>query len=173
MWFTMLNTVYLDYLLASLKQVANHQNFDQHIKNYLFFYGSTIRAQLTQRLSKYWWVGKRLYDEQNADTDPYWLIRFFCELDLSGKAISFFASKLTNNQDIALGIVEGIYARRDRVKNVKETYSYINKHFNMIGGVKVLDIMTRAQVKQETMDFIDYFTANPHTLPAKNRQIII
>ena len=54
MWFTMLNTVYLDYLLASLKQVANHQNFDQHIKNYLFFYGSTIRAQLTQRLSKYW-----------------------------------------------------------------------------------------------------------------------
>lgn len=124
-------------------------------------------------MSKYWWVGKRLYDEQNADTDPYWLIRFFCELDLSGKAISFFASKLTSNQDIALGIVEGIYARRDRVKNVKETYSYINKHFNMIGGVKVLDIMTRAQVKQETMDFIDYFTANPHTLPVKNRQIII
>lgn len=171
MWFTMLNTVYLDYLLASLKQVANHQKFDQHIKNYIFFYGSTIRAQLTQRLSKYWWVGKRLYDAQNPD--PYWLIRFFCGLDMSGKAIIFFASKLTNNQDIALGIVEGIYERQDKVKNVKETYSYINKHFNMIGGVKVLDIMSRDEIKRETMNFIDYFTANPHTLPTRTRQILI
>ena len=33
MWFTMINTVYLDYLLDYLQTVTQYKNFDDKIKN--------------------------------------------------------------------------------------------------------------------------------------------
>ena len=35
-WFTMINTIYLDYLLSYLKTVSNRKDFDQKIKNSIF-----------------------------------------------------------------------------------------------------------------------------------------
>ena len=172
LWFTMINTIYLDYLLDYLKTVVNYKDFDQKIKNAIFYNGSNIRAQLIQRISRYWWMGYRTYDEKNKQ-NPYWLMEFFFENDGSGKSIGFFSSKLTNNKEIALGIIEGIYLSRDKVINRKETYATVNKYFNAMGGVRILDIMTREEVKKETIEYINYIVENPELIPVKDRKRII
>ncbi|RGI29682.1 DUF6339 family protein [Melissococcus sp. OM08-11BH] len=156
LWFTLMNTVYLDYLLDSISVTKGKNNFERQLKNMLFFTQGNIRSLVSQHLSKLWWIGYRTYDSENV-TNEYWLTDYFCRNDASGKAITFFASKFTNNRDFALGIIEAIKYCDDRkiVKNQKETYSFINEHFNFIGGVKVLDMMTRQQVVDESIRLIE------------------
>lgn len=63
-WFTMINTIYLDYLLSYLKTVSNRKDFDQKIKNSIFYNTSITKAQTMQRISRYWWLGYKTYDEK-------------------------------------------------------------------------------------------------------------
>lgn len=167
-WFTMINTVYLDYL----KTVSNSKNFNEKIKNSIFYNSSNIRAQVIQRISRYWWLGYKTYDEKNT-SNPYWLTEYFFEYDGSSKIISFFSSNLTNNKDIALGIIEGIKNRDDKVINNRWTYLTMNKYFNAMGGVRILDIMTREEIKEETMKHIDYIVENPELLSVEDRKRVI
>lgn len=171
-WFTMINTVYLDYLLDYLKTVLNSKNFNEKIKNSIFYNSSNIRAQVIQRISRYWWLGYKTYDEKNT-SNPYWLTEYFFEYDGSSKIISFFSSNLTNNKDIALGIIEGIKNRDDKVINNRWTYLTMNKYFNAMGGVRILDIMTREEIKEETMKHIDYIVENPELLSVEDRKRVI
>lgn len=171
-WFTMINTVYLDYLLDYLKTVSNSKNFNEKIKNSIFYNSSNIRAQVIQRISRYWWLGYKTYDEKNT-SNPYWLTEYFFEYDGSSKIISFFSSNLTNNKDIALGIIEGIKNRDDKVINNRWTYLTMNKYFNAMGGVRILDIMTREEIKEETMKHIDYIVENPELLSVEDRKRVI
>lgn len=112
----MINTIYLDYLLSYLKTVSNRKDFDQKIKNSIFYNTSITKAQTMQRISRYWWLGYKTYDEKNV-SNPYWLTEYFFEYDGSSKIISFFSSNLTNNKDIALGIIEGIKNKDDKIIN--------------------------------------------------------
>src|SRR5699024_12137671 len=64
-WFTMINTIYLDYLLDYLKTVSDRKDFYQKIKNSIFYNSSITKAQTIQRISRYWWLGYRTYDEKN------------------------------------------------------------------------------------------------------------
>ncbi|WP_192944085.1 hypothetical protein [Ligilactobacillus agilis] len=48
----------------------------------------------------------------------------------------------------------------------------VNKHLNAMGGVRILDIMLRAEIKQETLKYIDYIMANPKLIPIKNHKRI-
>ena len=41
-----------------------------------------------------------------------------------------------------------------------------------MGGVRILDIMSRAEIKHETLKYIDYIVANPELTPAKDRKRI-
>ena len=171
-WFTMINTIYLDYLLDYLKTVSDRKDFDQKIKNSIFYNSSITKAQTIQRISWYWWLGYRTYDEKNI-LNPYWLTEYFFERDGSSKIIAFFTSNLTNNKDIALGIIEGIKNRNDKIVNNRWAYLIMNKYFNAMGGVRIIDIMTREEIKKETMKYIDYIVENPELLSLEERKGII
>lgn len=164
LWFTLANTFYLDYTLKLLSS-----NDRTKVKNALFL--KTKREQLIQCISKYWWLGYLLYDEKS--NDPYELLDYFCQQDAIGKTISFFSSNLTGSKNITLGIVAGIRQHEKYVKNVKDTYAFINTHFNVMGGVKILDMMTQEEVCQETLAFIDEIVADPLMIPPTQRNKIL
>ena len=46
-------------------------------------------------------------------------------------------------------------------------------YFNAMGGVRILDIMTREEVKKETIEYINYIVENPELIPVKDRKRII
>lgn len=80
---------------------------------------------------------------------------------------------MTNNKDIALGIIEGIKNRNDKIVNNRWAYLIMNKYFNAMGGVRIIDIMTREEIKKETMKYIDYIVENPELLSLEERKGII
>lgn len=174
LWFTMIHVYYLDYLLKYSATIKDNRKVAQLIKNIIFFNYGNIRSLVVNHLAKYWWIGKRTFDINNQD-NPYWLTDFYASIDPTGKSIAFFASKFTNNPNFSLGIIEGIKiaCEAGKVKNKKETYSFINEHFNFVGGVRVLDIMTREQVKAETLSVIDDLVADKLAIAADKRNKII
>lgn len=40
------------------------------------------------------------------------------------------------------------------IKNERKYYTNINKYFNIVGGIKILDFMSREKIKNETMEYI-------------------
>lgn len=164
LWFSLANTFYLDYTLKLLSS-----NDRTKVKNALFI--KVKREQLIQCISKYWWLGYLLCDEESDS--PYELMEFFCSQSTMGKVISFFSSKLTSNKQITLGIVQGIKDRKDVIKNLWASYAFINEHFNNIGGVKILDLLTREEIYYETIDFIDKIVEDPFKIPSIKRNKIL
>jgi hypothetical protein len=59
------------------------------------------------------------------------------------------------------------------VSNTHKTYSFVNKHFNFIGGVRILDMMTREQVKEETLRLIDDLVSGFIDIPLQKKKDII
>lgn len=154
LWFTLLNTVFLDYLLDYVKFVKERKDALNKVRN-MFFNQGNKRSLYVNHLAKYWWTGYKTYDTVEK-MNPYWLTDFFTNDDAAGKAVLFFSSNITNNPSFTLGIIEAVkeLVEDGFVTNSKYTYNFINKHFNFVGGVKVLDIMTRDQVKNEVIALI-------------------
>lgn len=165
-WFTMLNTYYLDYVFESME--ANDK--PEFLKNMMFM--GTTRAFFSQRLARSWWIGYRTYDE-NHQSNPWWLLDFMGASDIHGKAYSLFSSTFTNNKKIGLGIIEGVMLSQEHYKNVLYTYAYVDKYFNALGGVKILDVLTREQVRDMTVKLLADVWAGEYPINAKDREHIL
>lgn len=156
LWVAMYNTYYREHLFDYIDQNINHKNFDTKLKSSIIFTSSQSRSLIVQNIARMWWLGYYLYDEENKK-NPYSLLDFYTDsTDIIGRSTIFFSSNFVNNINLRLGIVEGIkeLVECKIIKQEREYYKEITKYFNLIGGVRILDFMTREEVKLETIDFI-------------------
>lgn len=157
LWTAMYNTYYLDHLLDYIDNNINHKNIKQKIKGSILFTQGKKRSQIVQNLSRMWWLGYYLYDDENRE-NPYWLLDYYTkDKDIIGRSTVFFSSNLTNNKNLRLGIIEGIKELEDEGKlKSYDRYYYVNtsKHLNLLGSVTVLDIMDREEVKEKTKEYL-------------------
>lgn len=162
LWLAMYNTYYLDHLMDYIDLNKNNKNFEDNLKGTLLFKDGKTRALIVQKLARFWWIGHKLYDDKNK-INPYHLIDFYTSTkDIVGKSTVFLSSNFNNNKNILLGIVEGIeeLCNQKIIENKRKYYVEINKHFNLIGGVQILDIMEREEVKLETIRHLKEFSAS-------------
>lgn len=148
-WLAMINTYFIDYLLSEIKNFKS-ENFDEQVKNALFFNFGPKNSLQTQILAKYWWSGFHLYDDQ-AINNPYWLAQYLANDDAESNAIIYFAHDFTNNKEIALGILAGM--NEQKIPATPENFDKITAYFNELGGIEILDIFTRQEIKQKTIEF--------------------
>lgn len=169
LWFTMINTVYLDFLMDTLELIKrdDKEKYLEEVKRNLFFIRSRKRSLAIHRLARLWWMGYNTYDEQNTQ-DPYELSDFFYSQDAAGKGIVIFTN-IFSNKDTALGVIEAVRENQHRVSNRKETYNEINKYLNGLSGVQVIDILSRERIKQLALDRIDLFFENPEIVIERDR----
>lgn len=139
------------------------------LKNMMFM--GTTRAFFSQHLARAWWIGYRIYDESHQ-LNPWWLLDFMGTSDIQGKAYSLFASTFTNNEKIGLGIIEGVMLSQEHFKNIQYTYEYVDKYFNALGGVKILDVLTREQVRDMTVKLLEDVWTGEYPINAKDRKHI-
>ena len=66
-----------------------------------------------------------------------------------GNAIVYFSSNLVSNREIVLGTLEAIYDLIDNKMMIEDRYSYseANKLLNLTGGVIMLDLLSRSEIK--------------------------
>lgn len=170
LWFTMLHTYYLEYLLAYVQLIKDDNNFKVKLKNAIFFTTTNSKSLLTQQLSRYWWTSYLTLDFNNSN-DIYYYTKFFTNEDPKRKIAFILTSKILNNSAIINGILEAVYesVESNFIKNSLDTYLLIIKHFNMVGGVRILDILTKEQIKSETIQLLNDIYFNKIKISTKQK----
>jgi hypothetical protein len=151
-WVALLNTHYLDYHLHVIRQLQGREGADQLIYDRTFLKGpihTEKRRQMMNNLAVLWWIGHYTYDKDNA-SDPFHLTDFFVSTPYRGNAIAFFSSNIHGNRNITLGILDGIKYLVDNGTITVNRYAYTNssKIINIIAGVKLVDVMSREDIKR-------------------------
>lgn len=149
LWVALENTDFLDYHLKAL-QVMDYKEGKQEssIKSRSAFSVNGLKRSLAiNNLASLWWMGYLLYDKQNDD--HYHFVRSFTQTDFRGNFVAFSSSNVVDNENIRMGILDAIFELVDKgeIKQNRFAFSDANKIMNIVGGTRILDLLSRTEVK--------------------------
>lgn len=152
LWVALENTYYLDYHLDQLSLITG-SNRKTSIESRTVFTQGKKRSLLINNLSLLWWIAYYTYDESNEE-NPFYYTDYFVEGTYRGNAVGYLSSNIVSNKEITLGTLAAIKELTDSGRMIENRYSYTNsnKILNQIGGIRVLDTLTREEVKQIIVD---------------------
>lgn len=145
-WVALENTYYLDYHLDQLKMITGKKK-EESITSRTIFNNGNKRSLMINNISILWWIAYYTYDERLED--PYYYTKRFLSGSYRGNAVAYFSSNLVSNKEIVLGTLEAIYELIDENKMIENRFSYsnANKILNLVGGVVVLDFLSKDEIK--------------------------
>ena len=127
---------------------------ERDILNSFFFMRGTKRSCFMNCLSRLWWTGFLLYDTQNSD--KYAAADIICENAYASNILLFSSNNFSSNKDLALGLLDCLTELKAKGTVIKrEHFVESNKYLNCIGGVVLLDTITRSEVKQMIAEHLD------------------
>lgn len=149
LWVALENTDFLPYHLKAL-QVMDYKEGKQEssIKSRSIFSVNGLKRSLAiNNLASLWWMGYLLYDKQNED--HYHFVRAFTQTDFRGNFVAFSSSNVVDNVNIRMGILDAIFELVDKkvIKQNRHAFSDANKIMNIVGGTRILDLLSREEVK--------------------------
>ena len=111
------------------------------------FNNGNKRSLMINNISILWWIAYYTYDERLED--PYYYTKRFLSGSYRGNVVAYFSSNLVSNKEIVLGTLEAIYELIDENKMIENRFSYsnANKILNLVGGVVVLDFLSKDEIK--------------------------
>lgn len=151
-WVALAHTDYLDYQIGIFNsQIANPDNKkreESSLKSRTIFVNGAKRSLAIHNLAILWWLAYYFRDDQNIEA-PYHLIDFFVSTPYRGNAVALLSSNIISNKEIALGILEAVKVLIENEGMVvnRFPYSEAGKILNEVGGVRILDTLTREEVK--------------------------
>lgn len=151
-WVALAHTDYLDYQMGIFNsQITNPDNKkreESSLKSRTIFVNGAKRSLAIHNLSILWWLAYYFRDDQNIE-NPYHLIDFFVSTPYRGNAVALLSSNIISNKEIALGILEAVKVLIEEEGMVvnRFPYSEAGKILNEVGGVRILDTLTREEVK--------------------------
>lgn len=120
---------------------------DKSIKTSFFFTYGAKRSAHVHCLSRLWWAGRLVYDEDNK-TDPYALINVLAGNAFASRILLLSSSNFTANKALTLGILDAIKDQSDAGVEIKrEHFVGATKYLNRMGAITVLDYLKRSRVK--------------------------
>ncbi|MEZ7729252.1 DUF6339 family protein [Granulicatella sp. 20925_1_28] len=151
LWIALENTFYLDYHLDQLKLISGKTREASVISRTIFNRGNK-RSLMINNIASLWWIA--YYTINPEAEDPFYLTNRFMEGTYRGNAIAYFSSNLVSNKNIVLGTLEAIYELIDEGKMIENRYSYssANKLLNLTGGVVILDLLSKDEIKKIVKD---------------------
>ncbi|MFR4826638.1 MAG: DUF6339 family protein, partial [Veillonella nakazawae] len=151
-WVALAHTDYIDYQMGIFNsQIANPNNKkreESSLKSRTIFVNGAKRSLAIHNLAILWWLAYYFRDDQNIEA-PYHLIDFFVSTPYRGNAVALLSSNIISNKEIALGILEAVKILIEEEGMVvnRFPYSEAGKILNEVGGVRILDTLTREEVK--------------------------
>lgn len=151
-WVALAHTDYLAYQMGIFNsQIANPDNKkreESSLKSRTIFVNGAKRSLAIHNLAILWWLAYYFRDDQNIEA-PYHLIDFFVSTPYRGNAVALLSSNIVSNKEIALGILEAVKVLIEKEGMVvnRFPYSEAGKILNEVGGVRILDTLTREEVK--------------------------
>lgn len=115
------------------------------LSSFLFMRGKK-RSCFINCLSRLWWTGYLLYDAN--DSYHYKAVDLIAAKAYSSNIVLISSNNFISNKSLALGVMDSL---NDRKKNgdIIERYHFVeaNKYLNCLGGVILLDTLTREETK--------------------------
>ena len=106
------------------------------------------RALVTNPLSRLWWTGRLLLDEENTE-DPYHFVRHFTSSAFNSKIVLFASSTAASNHDVAMGMMDAVEQFKHEFNLPDITRREIlacTKYLNSIGAVRMIDTLSRQEI---------------------------
>lgn len=109
------------------------------------------RSLIVNTISKYWWVGRTLYDENSEN--PWKLLEYF-KSDYSTRTLILLSSSYANNHKIIKKTIESLINLERKIgrnltrREYRDSLSYIN----ILGGINVLDYFDKEELKIKIKD---------------------
>lgn len=129
---------------------------EKHIGNRYFLTGgsSNRRALLMNTISRYWWIGELIYDEDNIK-NPYYLIEVF-RGDFTTNAHTLLSSNFTSNTNILKGVLRPMLEYKEVNGSLsREDFQAIIRYANLIGGSYLLDYLSTEEIEEKICLYID------------------
>lgn len=119
---------------------------EREILNSFLFLRGTKRSCFINCLSRLWWAGYLLYDNKNSY--HYKAIDLITESAFSSNIMLLSSSNFMANKSLALGVMDCISSRKEKGEKIGR-YHFVeaNKYLNCLGGITLLDTMTREEVQ--------------------------
>ena len=145
LWAGMAFCQFWDFVKYRRKAEIESGNERDILNSFLFMRGRK-RSCLVNCLSRLWWTGYLLYDL--TSTDHYKAIDLITERAYSSNIVLFGSSNFVSNKNLALGVLDCIQQRKKAGDKIGR-YHFVeaNKYINCIGGVSLLDVMTREEAR--------------------------
>lgn len=105
------------------------------------------RALVANPLSRLWWTGRLLRDEEAED--PYHFVRYFTSSAFNSKILLFASSTAASNHDIAMGMmdaIEGFNVANHMTDISRREILACTKYLNSIGAVRMIDTLSRKEI---------------------------
>lgn len=119
---------------------------EQKILNSFFFMRGTKRSCFINCLSRLWWTGFLLYDLKSENR--YAAIDLICENAYPSTILLFASNNFVSNKELALGIIDCLRDLKASGHQIKRAhFVQATKYLNCLGGVVLLDTITREEVK--------------------------
>lgn len=127
---------------------------EREILNSFLFMRGIKRSCFINCLSRLWWAGYLLYD--STDRNHYASIDLISDSAFPSNIMLLSSSNFMANKELALGVLDCIFERKQKGEKIGRYHFVIaNKYLNCIGGVTLLDAMSREEVKRSVNGRLD------------------
>lgn len=152
LWAGLAHTVFMDFLKYRIGLDNKKEISKEKILNNFFFKQNIKRSLIGNPLSRLWWAGKMVYDEENSQ-NPFYALEHF-KTDFSTKSLMIFSNNYTGNPKILRAVLTAIedleneYGKLDR-KRCMDIYKYVN----ILGGIIITDYLSQEELKEKIKNY--------------------
>ena len=113
------------------------------------------RMLVVNLLSRLWWTGRMIYDDKNKD--PYHFVDLLTKSAYNSKILLLASSTASSNHEIFMGLLDAVkqFKENNNLDDVNRTHFVpCTKHLNAIGAVRMIDTLTRTEIKDICLDVL-------------------
>lgn len=145
LWAGMLFCQFWDYVQYRRRDEISSGDERDILNSFLFMRGIK-RSCFMNCLSRLWWTGFLLYDSSSAD--HYRAVDLITESAYASNLLLISSSNFASNKNLVLGVFDCLLKRKQGGDKIGR-YHFVeaNKYINCIGGVSLLDTMTREEAR--------------------------
>ena len=158
-WGAHVHSYMYDYVIY--RSETERKNYDERSVLRDFFCRS--RKERPQRmlvvnlLSRLWWTGRLIYDDKNED--PYHFVDLLTKSAYNSKIVLLASSTASSNHEIFMGLLDAVEQFKVEHQLADVTRGYFvpcTKHLNSIGGVRMIDTLSRGEIKDICLDVLNH-----------------
>ena len=158
-WVALAHTDYVEYCMGCYNAFVKNDDMEKELKNLksrTYFTNGSKRSLATHNLASYWWLVYYFIDENHSN--PFHLLDFLVSKPYRGNMMVLLSSNIVSAKNIALGVLEAIreLVEKRAVPDNRFVYSKSTALLNKIGGIRILDSLSREEIKDIILENYPY-----------------